>query len=347
MVADLNPLHFPRLSELMLNSEPYSDSRMLNVLLGAESECRLRVLHANTEHDEMTSLCYENRGTIHSLETFVWYSFRLPPDQSLGFLRSNIQLSKLKVFFAAPPILLEEQLLPLLSRSFSRLKSLSLVWDDTFIPDSALELISSLQSLEQICLSAGQQYGWKHSWLIDHNSMRRNLAKLTRLRKIAFPRDSYNPRTGSLDIESYYEVRIPGLENDETLWEDMRRGVKLEQIWERQHQHMILVEANKYIRMLPKLEWLYFGQLPMGVIERHDESDEENDDSDEGNGGSDEKFDISEENDVLDEENDGSDRQSERPAGGERRAVVLSEERDDCSTLLSRIFGAEGILFEA
>jgi hypothetical protein len=302
----------------------------------------------------MTSLYFKNRGTIPSLESFVWTSHWLPSDHNLEFLRSNIQLSKLKISFAASPMLLEEQLLPLLSRSFSRLKSLSLVWDDTRISDSALELISSLQSLEQICLSAGAQFGWRHNWLIDHDAMRRHLVKLTGLRKIAFCRDSYD-KSALAEIDSYYEFQIPMPEEGELSPAYSRRGASLAEIWESQHQHRILVEADKYIRILPKLEWLYFGQLPMSVIKRHGESDEENDGPDEESDGPDEENDgPDEENggsdimyDVFDKQNDDSDRQSQSLGGGERQAVVLSEERDDCRELLRQIFGVDGCLFKA
>lgn len=306
---DLGDVRFPCLTQLELEGMLYPDCRTLGAFLGAESECRLRVLHVDTERDKMISLCFENRGTIPSLETLVWTS-RLPADHTLGFLRCNTQLSKLVIYSATNPVLLEERLLPLLSRSFSRLRSLRLVWDATFIPDSALEIIGSLQSLEQICLSAGEQFGVRCSWLIDHNAMRKNLAKLTRLRRMAFSRDSYtNPRfTG---VESYYSLRVPaGIDLLESV---ISQEVEPEQVWESQHRDMILVEANKYVRILPKLEWLYFGQLPMHVTERDDESD----------------------------------RHSERRGGREKKAAVLSEERDDCYTLLNTIFGADKPLLKA
>jgi hypothetical protein len=169
------------------------------------------------------------------------------------------------------------------------------VWGDTVIPNSALEIIGSLKSLEQVSLSAGEQFGWRHSWLIDHNAMRRTLANLTGLRKMAFSRDSYT-YPGLAGVESYYEALIPA-EMDEALWES-------------QHRDMILAEADKYVRILSKLEWLYFGQLPMQVTERDGESD----------------------------------RHSER-CGEEKKAVILSIQRDSCYTLLKRIFGAGGSLF--
>lgn len=76
------------------------------------------------------------------------------------------------------------------------------------------------------------------------------MAKLTRLERMAFSRDSYTS-LGLVDIESYYvDTGI-----DETQWES-------------QHQGMVSVEADKYVWVLPKLEWLYFGQLPIRHGER-------------------------------------------------------------------------------
>ena len=307
----LGDVRFPCLTQLELEGMIYPDCRTLSTFLGVESECRLRVLQVDTERDEMTSLFFENRGMIPSLETFVWAS-HLPADHTLGFLRCNSQLFKLDISSATNPTLLEERLLPLLSRSFSRLRSLRLVWEGTFIPDSALETISSLKSLEQICLSAGEQFGPRCDWLIDHDAMQRNLAKLTGLRKMAFSRDSY-PTPDLTDIDCYYSWRIP-TDVDGQLWEDIvRQEVVPEQVWESQHREMILVEANKYLQILPNLEWLYFGQLPMHATERDDESD----------------------------------RYSERYGGREKKAVILSEERDDCYTLLNTIFGADKPLLNA
>jgi hypothetical protein len=40
-----------------------------------------------------------------------------------------------------------------------------------------------------------------------------------------------------------------------------------EQAWEMVHWKRILAQAEKYVREIPRLEWLYFGQNPMGVVE--------------------------------------------------------------------------------
>ena len=123
--------------------------------------------------------------------------------------------------------------------------------------------------------------------------MREYLKELRDLKKLAFSRDTYEGRWGF--EEAYYSDRDPiseeipeDLQGPDNVW-------KSKQIWERQHSQRILAEADDYIRVLPGLEWVYFGKIPMGVI-----------DAENGQG---------------------------------RQAVVLSEDRDDCYTLLERSFG--------
>ncbi|KAL8668042.1 MAG: hypothetical protein Q9202_000020 [Teloschistes flavicans] len=75
--------------------------------------------------------------------------------------------------------------------------------------------------------------------------------------------------------------------------------------WERSHRRRMIFEANKYVNVMPALRWMYFGQLPMSV-------------------------------EVL-------DRPLKRKRGRTmktwlRSAHVLSNGRDDCWTLLHKIF---------
>lgn len=82
--------------------------------------------------------------------------------------------------------------------------------------------------------------------------MRHNLAPLRNLRKIAFDRDSYD--IGVENPESYYSVP-----NQLPVDDEFRLH------WERNHRDMIVTEARKYMRVFPKLGWLYIGQLPMKI----------------------------------------------------------------------------------
>lgn len=298
------PPRFGRLRELTLKDIKFSDHSTIKLLIYPQPESRLQVLEIDEDDNSLVAQFLESCGTIRSLETFVWKTRSLAPDHPLAFLRHNSQLSKLRVYFSQKPSLLDERILPILSQSFQELRSLSLAWDGLSISNPALELIATLHSLQQIHLSAGNQYGWRYNWLIKHQKMRDYLRGLPNLKKLAFSRDTYETRRGF--SEDYYSgsgrvlisKEIPE-DFEDVAHLDIRERTHL--IWERQHRRLILKEADDYVRALPKLEWMYFGQIPMGVDK--------------------------------DSENRG------------RHAVVLSEERDDCYTLLGRMFGRESTDF--
>lgn len=138
--------------------------------------------------------------------------------------------------------------------------------------------------------------------------MRRYLGRLQSLRKIAFRRDSY--KISWVPVEHYYVYRVPigrteekeiaGAAEDlaEEDPADPESDGRSEKLWEQQHRNRILLEADKYVRLLPELQWLYFGHIPMAVTKSAD-------------------------------------------AKEGRKVVALSSERDDCWTLLRRMFGRE------
>jgi hypothetical protein len=127
--------------------------------------------------------------------------------------------------------------------------------------------------------------------------MRNYLGQLPRLKKIALGRDSYEPFLNGVPIEHYYEDREAFNVQQADLDETPTDPGDHEEHWELAHRKRIRVEGDKYARVMPELEWLYFGQLPMTVTEAH----------------------------------------------GSRKIEFLSTERDDCYTLLRRIFVWEKI----
>lgn len=260
------PPHFGRLRELTLENIKFSDYSTIKLLICTQPESRLQVLEMHADDDSLVAQFLESCGTIRSLETFVWKTFHLAPDHPLAFLQQNSQLSKLSVFFPQKPALLDERILPILSQSFKELKSLRLAWDGSSISNSALELIATLHSLQQIHLSAGNR--GRYDWLIKHQKMRDYLRGLPNLKKLAFSRDTYEPRRGF--SEDYYKGGDSVLISEE-IPEDFEGVAHLDiqernqLIWERQHRRLILKEADDYVRALPKLEWIYFGFISMGV----------------------------------------------------------------------------------
>lgn len=259
---------FPSLRKLKIGHFEFADSSSLNALLGSN----LRLLIADTEGSAIHKECFQKRGTIRSLESFAWESFNIRADHPLDFLLANTQLSRLAVSYPTPPAFLENELLPLLSSSFTSLRSLSLKWQGTIIPDSALEIISTIKSLEQIHLSAGFQHGWRHDWLIDHEAMRRHLILLPNLKRIAFSRDSYDNHFSWSSVERYYVDKVYHLEEAEFSDDDEggeaasgdNDGDDLK--WERLHREHMEFEAMNYISVMPKLEWIYLGQIPMCIM---------------------------------------------------------------------------------
>ena len=244
---------FPSLRHLRMTYLHLVDDCLLQLLVHNE----LNSLDIDTKGSSACTEFFERRGQVPGLQTFVWGSPHLPESQSLKFLEANPQIIKLSMPLSASAALLEDRVLPLLVQSFSKLTSLCLVWKGLNIPDQAMEHISQITTLEQLHLSAGDQYGWRHEWLIDHQVMRKYLHKLPMLGKIAFSRDSYsNGFTAS--CERYYVDGWRGIE-------DVLNENHTKEKFEEEHRQWILHVANGYVEDMPQLEWLYFGQIPMAV----------------------------------------------------------------------------------
>ena len=242
---------FPRLRHLGFGSIHFADASMPEALITDS----IRSLGVSLK---LYPGFFKSRGLIPSLEAFAWDCI-LTTDDSLHCLRANPQLLRLAFPSALANCLIETQILPLLSESFSRLESLSLVWEENEIPESAVEVIGTLKTLKQLHLSAGCQFGWRHDWPIKHGVMRKHLSNLLQLEKLAFSRDSYVTKYSRHRLNTYYEDRLPVFAYDSDETEHNQR------VWEVQHQKRMRNEANQYIRVMFRLEWLYFGQIPMKV----------------------------------------------------------------------------------
>jgi len=252
---------FPRLRYLRFGEVELQDSSVLDALIH-ESLVALEVDIARSPiHDAF----FEKRGNIASLEMFVWDSNKIHEDQSLDFLRANPQLSCLSIRGAMPTALLEKGVLPLLSESTTCLTSLSLTWEKNFISPWALKNISSLKSLQQIHLTAGDKFEAGPNWEINHKSIRGYLRRLPSLRKLAFSTDSYRGPNPDSNVGSYYDEKEWDPLDPELSTALLLDHEKRDQCWELNHRHRMLTEAHKYVRVMGNLEWLYFGQMPMGV----------------------------------------------------------------------------------
>ena len=270
-LASDEPPPFVQLRELTLRSVTgveFLDHSILKRLILPQPESRLIVLDVDAEDGSLLAQFLEGCGTIRSLKTFVWDATCLTPDQPFTFLRNNSQLSKLRISLPQTPAVLDERILPILSQSFQELKSLSLTWQGSSIPIPALALIGTLRGLQQIHLSAGPQDPWRCDWVIKHREMREHLKELRDLKKLAFTCDSYGGRWSCMrscyDVRSSILEEIPeDLEGPDNVW-------RSEQIYKRQCRRRTLAEADEYVRVLPRLEWVYFGKISMGVFNAKD-----------------------------------------------------------------------------
>ncbi|KAM0348438.1 hypothetical protein ACHAP4_010953 [Fusarium culmorum] len=109
---------------------------------------------------------------------------------------------------------------------------------------------------------------------------------------LALVRDTYPISFPGIDVELYYEFRCSGdqeridarkrPELDET--ENPLSGTPPEgevlderddsqdQLWERAHRNRMLEQAEKYAAILPRLEWIFCGQRPMGFKQKFEGS---------------------------------------------------------------------------
>ena len=95
--------------------------------------------------------------------------------------------------------------------------------------------------------------------------MRNNLTKLPHLRKLAFSRDSYVKGRPRIPIHNhYYEHLVIGAATTDYMDDNDR-------LWQLEHKERRLEEANKYVVMMPNLEWLYFGKMRTQALETANE----------------------------------------------------------------------------
>jgi hypothetical protein len=299
---------FRRLHDLKIDTFMDYEPAWLDILIQPGGSSPIRFLEVDISKTPLVVDFFRTCGYLPNLEVFVWGCGSMPiKDPSLDFLHANSHIRKLRIDGEAAQFI-EGELLPLLCSRFENLTSLSLRWpeDHDRIPQSALDQISTLHRLEQLCLTSGCQVGWRNSWIVDHDVMQNCVQNLRNLRNFALSRDTYIVQDPiSLQEENpeyYYETRIP--RDWMTLMAHPSFGggdtsKKLALAWEMQHRDDMATLATKYADLLPELEWIYLGQHPMRV---------------------------------------------DRGPAGLTKAVPLSTERDDCWTYLRRMFGRDNDL---
>ncbi|RDW86651.1 uncharacterized protein DSM5745_03293 [Aspergillus mulundensis] len=214
---------FPRLKFLRIGAGIIICPSTLQRLLQSE---HLSTLFIDPDR-HLTAECLEQIDQLKSLQTLVWYGDSPPIARpaTVHFLKVSPQLRAFVTYmdFSAP---FQHEVLSALG-TCSSLKVLSLQWRGTSIDNLSLDALSYLTSLEELHISSGQRYGWRHEWFVDHEVIQKRLCTLHRLRKLIFTRDSYQTDNG------------------------------LEQAHRRRMAH----HASRYSLLFKHLEWLHIGQL--------------------------------------------------------------------------------------
>ncbi|KAI8303309.1 hypothetical protein K4K59_013294 [Colletotrichum sp. SAR11_240] len=225
--------------------------------------------------------------TLRNLETLVIPFLKETPRKPstvgplMKFLNRHPHIKKLCLGVGTDTFI-DNRLLPCLSNgNWANLNSLSLTWDGPGMEEStrphiarvsgpALAAIGSLDSLEQLSLTAGVTSGWRRQWLIDHDAVRESLKGLTRLKRLAISRDTYSVSFDVAEPEYYYEMRIVDPEDlelaEKRSWINELEPIDVNEaheVWEYAHRYKMFKQAEKYAEVISTLEWVYCGEWPM------------------------------------------------------------------------------------
>lgn len=280
----------PFLQSLSLAHGLNPSPSILRSLISPLPACRLVHLDIPFPSDALGKFL-DDHGNMPTLKSFVWTSLAADEGWPMQFLSDNTQLETLSLTWP-PAFLMDQKLLPLLRNGFLHLLLLEIGYDESVItvPGLAFEAIASIKTLEQLHWTAGREFGTAHTWVIDHAAIRRCVKQLPNLKTLALSRDTYGEQHG-LDVnnEFYYEdgwispepqnvveacildcivfgprdpIAAPADDPEE-------QSARFKCAWEMIHRRRILQLGNKYVNLRykggPKLEFLYFGQLPMEV----------------------------------------------------------------------------------
>ncbi|RKF78053.1 hypothetical protein GcM1_214020 [Golovinomyces cichoracearum] len=237
-------LQFPKLQHLHLLWESHFGLLALrSLILTSSNLTNLAINYGNP----VTRRLLDREGRIQSLRAVILnhtYGGEIPNNSSFRFLKKNLQIEALGFYSAETHTLLERVLK--LVRKYFQLKKMSLAWKGFEIPESSLEALSSLSTLESIHLSSGCQLGWRNDWPINHEALIAGLKKLKNLRRIAFTRDSYSYSRHDFMFEynSYNQLRHDA--------------------WDL-HERKMGETAYAYAKAFPNLELLHAGEMTIEI----------------------------------------------------------------------------------
>ncbi|RSL50082.1 hypothetical protein CEP54_012121 [Fusarium duplospermum] len=289
-------MSFPHLRELHLDSV-----QLGSLELSSFFSCPLRSLRLQPGDMVNPALHHIHHRSLRDLKAFALPKLPTESEQCeeiVHFITQHSHLEKLLIheLCGNNDAQLDRHIIPALaSHSFSNLRSLSLAWGggkfgdsdyphDVHIPKQALLTIGNLVSLEQLCLCAGLITGYQQcQWAVDHAELVSCLGKLKRLEKLALVQDTYPIPGGVMDSEVYYRAFVvtpaeiqdaelrPELDPEESdeddemeMDDDSYESIIEMRQWNRAHRNRMLHHAEKYAAVLPELEWMLCGKLPIG-----------------------------------------------------------------------------------
>lgn len=240
------PIRFPKLKKLEMTTVFMADDTVLSSFLPAKDE-EVKLTHLWLSYG-FQGLKFgpflAKRGHIPTLKHLNWPDFTLHDDIDLcvSFISANPQLETFRLEDPAPK-LADDHLVPLFASTFHNLTSLALVWETTEIGPASLALIAKIVTLKHLWLSAGKQRSVEFDWLIDHKRLREKLRPLKELEWFALTSDYY-PNG-----------------NKQVLYTNPPQS----QEWEDDHRKTMVGHATAFALPHPRLEWVYFGQIPMSI----------------------------------------------------------------------------------
>ncbi|KAI0452877.1 hypothetical protein F5B21DRAFT_515717 [Xylaria acuta] len=237
-------MEFPKLKTLYIRSMEIVDAQVLSCLV------REGLTYLFIPYND-TSQFLSELGQIRTLDTVILYGFGATGSTPTRFIETNTQIRSLAISWAVDAFL--GRVIQSLHHHGS-LKSLSLEWQESDIPESSLEKLSLLPSIEILHLRAGDPFGWPKDWFVDHNKLRRYVGRLSHLRRLIITRDTYplqSDEVNLLDPGRYYDSREPG----SAFWAV--------------HETQMLEHAFAYVQALPMLEFLHIGQVIFTVEENN------------------------------------------------------------------------------
>lgn len=239
---------FKRLRKLQMTRVPLGDDTIMAALVPAGNEATLTHLTLDSPEPKLGPFL-ASRGHIPTLKHVNWDDITPYNDieDFVSFMTNNPQLETFRTEDTTVS-LHDDRLLPMFASSFTSLSSLAIVFNTAVIAPASLALIGSIATLKHLWLSSGVQWTTSFDWFVDHDSLRKHLARLKQLEWFALTLDLYP--NGNKD--SLYQ-RPPK-----------------SQAWENGHSRLMSRHAMEFAKLHPKLEWVYLGVVAMRIERAED-----------------------------------------------------------------------------